>query len=146
MLPEIQHKRKKKKKRVLQKKTKQINGFLVNLDIFSISQLEAPLEFLIHWFQNSLTKRCCSGANWKVYEQCCMKQKCLIQMGIAQYKNAATPLRSRGINTTHQHFQMRYKTLIYLKGLKSYWSKQKCKVCFCTEITHLKFDKVLYLI
>ena len=41
------------------------------------------------------------------------------QMGVGQYKNAASPLRTRGINTTHQHFQMRYKTLIYLKGLKS---------------------------
>ena len=29
-------------------------------------------------------------------------------MGIAQYENAATPLRTKGINTTHQHFQMRY--------------------------------------
>ena len=35
-------------------------------------------------------------------------------MGIAQYKNAATALRTIGINTTHQHFQMRYITLIYL--------------------------------
>ena len=50
-------------------------------------------------------------ANWKVYEYCFIKQKCQIQMGIAQYKNAATPLRIRGINTTHQHFQMRYITL-----------------------------------
>ena len=49
-----------------------------------------------------------------------MKQKCQIQMGIAQYKNAATPLRTRDINNTHQHFQMRYITLIYLKRLKSY--------------------------
>ena len=64
-----------------------------------------------------------SGANWKVYEYCFMKQKCQIQMGIAQYKNAATPLRTKAINTTHQHFQMRYITLIYLKGLKSYLLK-----------------------
>ena len=49
-----------------------------------------------------------------------MKQKCQIQMGVGQYQNAATPLRTKGINTTHQHFQMRYITLIYLKGLKSY--------------------------
>ena len=41
-------------------------------------------------------------------------------MVIAQYKSAATPLKTRGIDTTHQHFQMRYITLIYLKGLKSY--------------------------
>ena len=61
-----------------------------------------------------------SAGQKKRYKYCFMKQKCQLQMGIAQYKNAATPLRTRGINTTHQHFQMRYITLIYLKGLKSY--------------------------
>ena len=40
-----------------------------------------------------------------------MKQKCQLQMSVAQYENAATPLRIREINTTHQHFQMRYITL-----------------------------------
>ena len=30
-----------------------------------------------------------------------MKQKCQLQMGIALYKNAATPLKIKGINTTH---------------------------------------------
>ena len=49
-----------------------------------------------------------------------MKQKCQFQMGIAQYKNEATPLRTRGIHTTHQHFQMRYVTLFKLMGLKIY--------------------------
>ena len=44
------------------------------------------------------------GAQKKVYEYCFTKQKCQIQMGIAQYKNAATPMRTRDINTTHQHF------------------------------------------
>ena len=29
-------------------------------------------------------------------------------MGIAQYKNPSTPLRTRGINTTHKQFKMRY--------------------------------------
>ena len=58
-----------------------------------------------------------------------MKQKCQIQMGVGQYKNAATLFRTRGIDTTHQHFQMRYITLIYLKGLKSYQPKNfKCVV------------------
>ena len=52
-----------------------------------------------------------SDANWKVYKYCFMKQKCQLQTGIAHYKNAATPLRTRGIDTTHQHFQMRYITL-----------------------------------
>ena len=42
-----------------------------------------------------------SGANWKVYKYCFMKQNCQLQTGIAHYKNAATPLRTRGINTTH---------------------------------------------
>ena len=49
-----------------------------------------------------------------------MKQKCQIQIGIAQFKNAATPLTTRGIDTTQQHFQMRYVTLLQLKRLKSY--------------------------
>ena len=49
-----------------------------------------------------------------------MKQKCRIQMGIAQYKNRATLLRTEDINTKHQLFQMRYITLFNLKGLKSY--------------------------
>ena len=42
---------------------------------------------------------------------CFMKQKCQIQMGIAQYKNTATNLKIKGMNTTHQHYQMRYITL-----------------------------------
>ena len=41
-----------------------------------------------------------SGGNWKVYEYCFMKQKCQLQMGTAQHKNAATPLRTSGIHTT----------------------------------------------
>ena len=64
-----------------------------------------------------------SGGNSYCNKALFMKQKCQIQMGVGLYKNAATPLRTRGINTTHQHFQMRYITLIYLKGLKSYWLK-----------------------
>ena len=27
-----------------------------------------------------------SGANWKVYEYCFMKQKCQLQIGVAEYK------------------------------------------------------------
>ena len=42
---------------------------------------------------------------------CFMKQKCQVQMGIAQYRNEATTLRTRGIDTAHQHYQMRYITL-----------------------------------
>ena len=51
------------------------------------------------------------------------KQKCQVQMVIVQYKDAAKALISRGINTTHQCFQMRYVTLILVKGLKSYQLK-----------------------
>ena len=40
-----------------------------------------------------------------------MKQKRQFEMGIAQYKNAATPLATIVIDTTQQHFQMRYVTL-----------------------------------
>ena len=36
-----------------------------------------------------------SAAQKKRYEHCCMKQKCQIQMGIAQYKIATTPLKTK---------------------------------------------------
>ena len=52
-----------------------------------------------------------SGANWKVYEYCVMKQKCQLQMGAAQFKNVATTLSIIDNNTSHQYFQMRYVTL-----------------------------------
>ena len=61
-----------------------------------------------------------SGRNSCCNKALFMKQKCQFQMGIAQYENDATPFRTKGIITTQQHFQMRYITLIYLKGLKSY--------------------------
>ena len=51
-----------------------------------------------------------AGQN-KRYEYCFIKQKWQNQIGMAHYKNAATPLSILGINTTHQHFQMRYATL-----------------------------------
>ena len=44
-----------------------------------------------------------------------MKQKCQLQIGVTQHENAATPLSTSGINTTRQHFQMRYITLFYLR-------------------------------
>ena len=40
-----------------------------------------------------------------------MKQKCQLQIGVTQNENAATPLNISGINTTRQHFQMKYVTL-----------------------------------
>ena len=54
-----------------------------------------------------------------------MKQNCYFQRGVAECKQAATPLNSYSINTTLQGFQKRYITLLYLKGLKSY--QEKCK-------------------
>ena len=60
-------------------------------------------------------------------------------MVIEQYKNAAKPLITRGINTTHQHFQMRYITLLYLKQLKSYQASKFKRVDLLskTDITFL---------
>ena len=69
-----------------------------------------------------------SGANWKVYKYCFMRQKCQIQMGLAQYRNVATPLSIKSIDSRYQHFQMRYVTLFQLNWLKSYQLKQKCNV------------------
>ena len=83
-----------------------------------------------------------SGANWKVYKCCFMKQKCQVQMVIVQYKNAATPLITRGINTTYQHFQMRCIALIYLKGLKSYQpSNSKCVVSVVKQTLHFYLNQ-----
>ena len=44
-----------------------------------------------------------------------MKQKWQIQMAVAQYKNAPTPLRTKGNNTTHKHFEMVYN-FVYAQG------------------------------
>ena len=75
--------------------------------------------------------RCSRSAFGKVrfsgHKYCFMKQKCQIQIGVAQSKSIATPLSIRGINITPQHFGMRYITLFYLKWFKSYQlSKFKC--------------------
>ena len=56
-------------------------------------------------------KRTYSAAQKKRYEYCFMKQKWQSQIGKAHYRNAATPLSILGINTTHQHFQIKYATL-----------------------------------
>ena len=56
-----------------------------------------------------------------------MKQNGQLDMGIVKYKSTAMPLSISGINTTYQHFQMRYITLFQLKGLKSFQlSKFEC--------------------
>ena len=64
------------------------------------------------------------------YLFCFMKQNCHFQRSMAQCKHATTPLSSYSINTTHQGFQKRYITLLYVKGLKSYQQKCKWKVRF----------------
>ena len=48
-------------------------------------------------------------------KSCFVKQKCQLQISVAHYKNPATPLSTLGINTTHQHFQ--------IKDLKRYKPK-----------------------
>ena len=40
-----------------------------------------------------------------------MKENCQLQIGVMQYKNAAMALRNSGIDTTSQHFQMKYMIL-----------------------------------
>ena len=71
-----------------------------------------------------------SSRKWMLVVFCFMKQNCYFQRGVAECRHAATPLTSYRINTTHQGFQKRYITLLYLKGLKSYQQKYKWKVRF----------------
>ena len=77
---------------------------------------------------------------------CFMKQKCQIKIVVAPFKSTSTPLITRGINTTRQHFQMRYITLFYLKWLKSYQlSRFECvdllsKTDFTFLLWHINFE------
>ena len=72
-----------------------------------------------------------------------MKQNCQLQVCVTQNKNAATPLSTSGINTTHQQFQMKYITLFYLKGLKSYQlSNFEC----LDFLSRIDFTFILWLI
>ena len=100
------------------------------------SQFSPPFgqsDFCVHAAEK-IRKYKYSGCHQKVYKCCFMKQNCHFQRGVLQYKNAIMPLNSLAIHTTHQHFQRRYITLLFLKGLKSYWPKLKCKVWFTKEI------------
>ena len=74
-----------------------------------INEKKIPLEFYTY-----------SAGQIKRYKYCFMKQKFQLPMDIARYINVITPLSTRGINTTYQHFQMRLVTLFQFKGLKSY--------------------------
>ena len=58
------------------------------------------------------------AAQKKHIEYCFMKKEYLTQMDIAKYENAITPLKIRGINTTQQHFQMRYIPFVSSSGSK----------------------------
>ena len=81
-----------------------------------------------------------SGGNSCCKKALFIKQKCQIQIDVGQYENAATPLRTRGINTTHQPFQMRYITFD-LKGLKSYQpSNFKCLVSIVKQTLNFYFS------
>ena len=66
-----------------------------------------------------------------------MKEKYLLQIGVTQHKNAAMPLSTSGINTTLQHFQMRYITSFKLKGLKSYHLSKFEYVDFNSRIDYI---------
>ena len=54
----------------------------------------------------------------KILREMFFEAKVPNSVGIAHYKNGATPLRTKDINTKHQHFQMRYITLNRLKPSK----------------------------
>ena len=74
-----------------------------------------------------------------------MKHKCYFQRGVAECKQATTPLSSYSINTTQQGFQKSHNTLLYLKGLKSYQpSKYKClhftPLSLVNQTFHLHFS------
>ena len=47
-----------------------------------------------------------------------MKQTFELVMNIVQYENVATPLATRDINSTHQHFQRGYITSFSSRDLK----------------------------
>ena len=69
------------------------------------------LQLFFTWLTSYSLSAQYSGAQKKVYEYCFVKQKCQLQLDIAQYENVVTPLGFWGINATHQHFEMRYVTL-----------------------------------
>merc|ERR1712051_1180971 len=89
-----------------------------------------------------------------------MKQNCHFDRGLVQYKHATLPLSFLGINTTLLGFPKRCKTLVYLKGLKSYQSSKFKRVdflplylvkrTFCLHfywqlLSPLRYTKVIYL-
>ena len=89
-----------------------------------------------------------------------LKQNCHFQRDLALYKHATTPLSFSGIITTPLGFPKRYRTLVYLKGLKSYQPSKFKRVDFLplylvkrTFLLHfywqllspLRYTKVTYL-
>ena len=73
--------------------------------ILRVSYGNASLKYSTDW-------PCPYSLVQNVFSSCCiMNRKCQLQMGLEQYENTATPLRTKSINTTHHHFPMRYITL-----------------------------------
>ena len=118
----------------------------IMLDISRLN-VSPPWNVFFHKNNNFSISSHSENATYSVGNSSCnkalfMKQKCQIQMGVGQYKNAGTPLRTRGINTTHQHFQMSYINLIYLKGIKSYQPPNfECVVSVVKQTLHFYFNQ-----
>ena len=66
------------------------------------------------------------------------KQNCQLQIGLAQYKDAATPLRTRSINTTYQHLNEVYNFDL-AQGAQKLSSMEflMCSFCRKTDFTFL---------
>ena len=106
----------------------------------SQKRLTSRFHVEIFWgFQKGIIYTIYSSRKWMLVVFCFMKQNCYILRGVAECRHAATPLSSYSINNTHQGFQKRYITLLYLKGLKSYQpSKFKC-LHLVNQTFHLHF-------
>ena len=105
-----------------------------------IKMIHKGLKWVLRVFCMSITYSLRPKLSTK---SCVIKQKCHLQIGVTQHKSAAKPLSTSSINTTRQHFQMRYVTLFLLRGLKSYkLSKFEC-VDFNSKID---FTFLLWLI
>ena len=92
------------------------------------------IKGVIFWTLYSGGNSCCNKALF-------MKQKCQIQMGVGQYKDAVTPLRTRDNDITLQYFQIRYVTFFYIgQDLKDmyhcFWLVNICNVAL-----HIAYQK-----
>ena len=78
-----------------------LSDFLTELSLNFLTSIHQPILYDIY-----------SGGNSYCNKALFMKQKCQIQIGVGQYKNAATPLRTGGINITHQHLSQGAQKLL----------------------------------